>query len=120
LFFFQLLVRKTRTPAFICLQKHWERGVSAFSKNLCVERTTSLSLASRPAPINHLLLNQNNTRPYSFGHIERRRLAPIAYGVIADLSNRTVGIVTAAVTIPLILALRPILENERSLSAEQQ
>jgi FSR family fosmidomycin resistance protein-like MFS transporter len=51
-------------------------------------------------------------------------LAPIAYGVIADHSNRTVGIVaaalTAAVTIPLILALRPILENERSLSAEQQ
>jgi MFS transporter, FSR family, fosmidomycin resistance protein len=51
-------------------------------------------------------------------------LAPIAYGVIADHSNRTVGIVaaalTAAVTIPLILALRPILENERSESAEQQ
>jgi MFS transporter, FSR family, fosmidomycin resistance protein len=49
-------------------------------------------------------------------------LAPIAYGVIADHSNRTVGIVaaalTAAVTIPLILALRPILENQRSLSAE--
>jgi FSR family fosmidomycin resistance protein-like MFS transporter len=46
-------------------------------------------------------------------------LAPIAYGVIADHSNRTVGIVaaalTAAVTIPLILALRPILENERSI-----
>jgi FSR family fosmidomycin resistance protein-like MFS transporter len=44
--------------------------------------------------------------------------------VIADHSNRTVGIVaaalTAAVTIPLILALRPILENERSISAEQQ
>jgi FSR family fosmidomycin resistance protein-like MFS transporter len=51
-------------------------------------------------------------------------LAPIVYGVIADHSNRTVGIVaaplTAAVTIPLILALRPILENERSRSAEQQ
>ena len=47
-------------------------------------------------------------------------LAPIAYGMLADHSNRTVGIVTAAVTIPLILALRPILENESSLSAEQQ
>jgi MFS transporter, FSR family, fosmidomycin resistance protein len=51
-------------------------------------------------------------------------LAPIGYGVIADLSNQTIGIVaaalTAAVTIPLILALRPILEDERSLSAEQQ
>jgi MFS transporter, FSR family, fosmidomycin resistance protein len=51
-------------------------------------------------------------------------LAPIGYGVIADHSNRTVGIVaaalTAALTIPLILALRPILENERSISAEQQ
>jgi MFS transporter, FSR family, fosmidomycin resistance protein len=45
-------------------------------------------------------------------------LAPIAYGMIADHSNRTVGIVaaalTAALTIPLILALRPILKNERS------
>jgi MFS transporter, FSR family, fosmidomycin resistance protein len=50
-------------------------------------------------------------------------VAPIAYGVIADHSNRTVGIVaaalTAAATIPLILALRPILENERSISAAQ-
>jgi MFS transporter, FSR family, fosmidomycin resistance protein len=50
-------------------------------------------------------------------------LAPIAYGVIADHSNRTVGIVaaalTAAATIPLILALRPILQNQRSVSAEQ-
>jgi hypothetical protein len=49
---------------------------------------------------------------------------PIAYGMIADHSNRTVGIVaaalTAAVTIPLILALRPILENKRSISAEQR
>jgi MFS transporter, FSR family, fosmidomycin resistance protein len=38
-------------------------------------------------------------------------LAPIAYGVIADHSNRTVGILaaalTAAVTVPLVLALRP-------------
>ena len=51
-------------------------------------------------------------------------LAPIAYGMIADHSNRTVGIMaaalTAAVTIPLILALQPILEKERSLSAEKQ
>jgi FSR family fosmidomycin resistance protein-like MFS transporter len=49
---------------------------------------------------------------------------PIAYGMIADHSNRTVGIVaaalTAALTIPLILALRPILENKRSISAEQR
>ena len=51
-------------------------------------------------------------------------LAPIAYGMIADHSNRTVGIVaaalTAALTVPLILALRPILENKRSISAEQR
>ena len=51
-------------------------------------------------------------------------LAPIAYGVIADHSNRAVGIMaaalTAAFTIPLILALGPILENERSTSPEHQ
>jgi FSR family fosmidomycin resistance protein-like MFS transporter len=51
-------------------------------------------------------------------------LAPIAYGMIADHSNRAVGIVaaalTAVVTIPLILALRPILENERRMSVERQ
>lgn len=51
-------------------------------------------------------------------------LAPIAYGLIADHSNRSVGIVaaalTAAATIPLILALRPILQNERSMPANQQ
>ena len=44
-------------------------------------------------------------------------LAPIAYGAIADHSNRTVGILaaalTAAVIIPLVLALRPIVEDER-------
>jgi MFS family permease len=44
-------------------------------------------------------------------------LAPIAYGLIADQSDRTVGILaaamTAAMTIPLVLALRPMLENER-------
>jgi MFS transporter, FSR family, fosmidomycin resistance protein len=46
-------------------------------------------------------------------------LAPIAYGVIADHSNRTIGIIAAALTavviIPLILALRPILENQRRM-----
>jgi MFS family permease len=44
-------------------------------------------------------------------------LAPIAYGAIADHSNRTIGILTAALTaaviIPLTLALRPILEDGR-------
>jgi MFS transporter, FSR family, fosmidomycin resistance protein len=44
-------------------------------------------------------------------------LAPIAYGAIADHSNRTVGIVaaalTAAVIVPLVLSLRPILEDQR-------
>jgi len=51
-------------------------------------------------------------------------LAPIAYGAIADHSNRTIGIVaaalTAAVIIPLVLALWPVLENARTTSAEQQ
>jgi FSR family fosmidomycin resistance protein-like MFS transporter len=51
-------------------------------------------------------------------------LAPIAYGMIADHSNRTVGIVAAALTatttFPLILALRPLLPSEHSMSAEQQ
>jgi FSR family fosmidomycin resistance protein-like MFS transporter len=45
-------------------------------------------------------------------------LAPIAYGVIADHSNRTVGILaaalTAAVIVPLVLALRPALDDERT------
>jgi FSR family fosmidomycin resistance protein-like MFS transporter len=49
-------------------------------------------------------------------------LAPIAYGAIADHSNRTVGILaaalTAAVIVPLVLALRPLLEAERRASAE--
>jgi MFS family permease len=44
-------------------------------------------------------------------------LAPIAYGAIADHSNRTVGILaaalTAAVIVPLVLVLRPTLKNER-------
>ncbi len=43
-------------------------------------------------------------------------LAPIAYGAIADHYSRTIGILaaalTAAVIIPLVLALRPILEDE--------
>jgi MFS transporter, FSR family, fosmidomycin resistance protein len=42
-------------------------------------------------------------------------LAPIAYGSIADHSSRTVGILaaalTAAVIVPLVLALRPALED---------
>jgi hypothetical protein len=49
-------------------------------------------------------------------------LAPIAYGAIADHSNRTVGILagalTAAVIVPLVLALRPAPENERDALAE--
>jgi predicted MFS family arabinose efflux permease len=49
-------------------------------------------------------------------------LAPIAYGALADHSNRTVGILaaalTAAVIVPLVLALRPTLENERDAVAE--
>jgi FSR family fosmidomycin resistance protein-like MFS transporter len=51
-------------------------------------------------------------------------LAPIAYGAIADHSNRTVGILaaalTAAVIIPLVLALRPMVEGERAVLAAQQ
>jgi MFS transporter, FSR family, fosmidomycin resistance protein len=50
--------------------------------------------------------------------------APIAYGAIADHSNRTVGILaaalTAAVIVPLVLALRPILKDERGALAEQE
>jgi FSR family fosmidomycin resistance protein-like MFS transporter len=42
-------------------------------------------------------------------------LAPIAYGAIADHSSRTVGILasalTAAVIVPLVLALRPALQK---------
>ena len=42
-------------------------------------------------------------------------LAPIAYGAIADHFNQTVGILasalTAAIIIPLVLALRPMLER---------
>jgi FSR family fosmidomycin resistance protein-like MFS transporter len=43
-------------------------------------------------------------------------LAPIAYGAIADHSNRSVGILAAASTalviLPLVLALRPTLESQ--------
>jgi MFS transporter, FSR family, fosmidomycin resistance protein len=45
-------------------------------------------------------------------------LAPIAYGAIADHSDRTVGVVAAALTaaaiIPLVLALRPFLREWHS------
>jgi MFS transporter, FSR family, fosmidomycin resistance protein len=51
-------------------------------------------------------------------------LAPIAYGAIADHSNRTVGILaaalTAAVILPLVLALRPMAEGERAALAVQE
>jgi FSR family fosmidomycin resistance protein-like MFS transporter len=44
-------------------------------------------------------------------------LAPIAYGALADHTNRTVGVLAAALTaaaiIPLVIALRPALENGR-------
>jgi MFS transporter, FSR family, fosmidomycin resistance protein len=51
-------------------------------------------------------------------------LAPIAYAVIADHSNRTVGILaaalTAAVIIPLVLALRSHEKAERGVLAHQE
>jgi MFS transporter, FSR family, fosmidomycin resistance protein len=44
-------------------------------------------------------------------------LAPIAYGVLADHSNRTAGILAAALTaaliVPMVVALRPALDNQR-------
>ena len=44
-------------------------------------------------------------------------LAPIAYGAIADYSNRTVGVLAAALTaiaiVPLVLALKPRLSEGR-------
>jgi MFS transporter, FSR family, fosmidomycin resistance protein len=50
-------------------------------------------------------------------------LAPIAYGTIADHSNRTVGIVAAALTaaaiIPMVLALRPFLHQGHTGPAER-
>jgi len=58
------------------------------------------------------------------GTIGAGGLAPIAYGAIADHSNRTVGILaaalTAAVIVPLILALRSTLESERGALTEQE
>ena len=46
-------------------------------------------------------------------------LAPIAYGAIADHSSRTIGILaaaaTAAIIVPLVLALRPVLEGHAAL-----
>jgi MFS family permease len=51
-------------------------------------------------------------------------LAPIAYGAIADHSSRTVGILSAALTaaaiIPLVFALRPLLENRRIAPTNRQ
>jgi MFS transporter, FSR family, fosmidomycin resistance protein len=45
-------------------------------------------------------------------------LAPIAYGVIADHSSRTIGVIaaslTAATIIPMVLALRPFLHEVRA------
>jgi MFS family permease len=50
-------------------------------------------------------------------------LAPIAYGAIADHSDRTVGIFAATLTavtiIPMVLALRPFLRDPHSVPAEQ-
>jgi MFS family permease len=51
-------------------------------------------------------------------------LAPIAYGAIADHSSRTVGILaaalTAAVIIPLVFALRPLVGEARGALLEQK
>jgi MFS family permease len=50
-------------------------------------------------------------------------LAPIAYGTIADHSNRTIGVVAAALTaaaiIPMVLALRPYLHEGHTRTAER-
>ncbi len=49
-------------------------------------------------------------------------LAPIAYGAIADHSSRTDGVIAAALTavaiIPLVLALRPLLQRVRAEPSE--
>ena len=51
-------------------------------------------------------------------------LAPIAYGALADHSSRTVGVIaaalTAAVIVPLILALRSVLDDKRGATVEQR
>ena len=50
------------------------------------------------------------------GVIGAGAIAPIAYGAIADYSNRSAGILAAALTaaaiIPLVFALKPLLESE--------
>jgi MFS transporter, FSR family, fosmidomycin resistance protein len=51
-------------------------------------------------------------------------VAPIAYGAIADHSSRTLGILaaalTAAVIIPPVLAMRPILQDQPRTLAQQE
>jgi FSR family fosmidomycin resistance protein-like MFS transporter len=58
------------------------------------------------------------------GVIGAGALAPIAYGALADYSNRTVGILaaalTAAVIVPLVLVLRPILEDKHGSMAKRR
>jgi FSR family fosmidomycin resistance protein-like MFS transporter len=50
-------------------------------------------------------------------------LAPIAYGTIADHSNKTIGIIAAALTaaaiVPMVLALRPFLHEGHTGAAER-
>jgi FSR family fosmidomycin resistance protein-like MFS transporter len=50
-------------------------------------------------------------------------LAPIAYGAIADHSSRTIGVVAAALTaaaiVPMVLALRPFLDERPTRTAER-
>jgi MFS family permease len=50
-------------------------------------------------------------------------LAPIAYGAIADNSNRTIGVIAAALTaaaiIPMVLALRPFLSEGHAEPVER-
>jgi FSR family fosmidomycin resistance protein-like MFS transporter len=56
------------------------------------------------------------------GVIAAGAIAPIVYGVIADHSNRTVGILaaasTAALIVPLVLGLRAVLESESGPTTE--
>jgi FSR family fosmidomycin resistance protein-like MFS transporter len=48
-------------------------------------------------------------------------LAPIAYGLIADHSNRAIGVIasaaTAAAIIPMVLALKPLIPDKTSASS---
>jgi hypothetical protein len=50
-------------------------------------------------------------------------LAPIAYGAIADHSSRAIGVLAAALTaaliVPLALALRPVLKGDPIILAMQ-